>query len=351
MLLRFAARRQPRRHFARSRAAAVNAGLQPFGDEAVALAARGGHVARIEGRPPVGRPIDAVGAVAVGAGGGHQQPRLVQAVAVRGLHVGVQFLLVAPPAGLHLVVDEHRRTAVVDRQDVVLVCPVTLAAVQQRAAALLVLRPGLGVDALDQFQPLVLVADGAHLPRRFARAAEAVLLGVRFVDLRGLVVAAVAVVAVDALLPVDVFGQCLAGDVQPLGDGVLRIRIADGTGCRGCRRAGRASRSSAARPATVAAGSPAWPPGFRRVAFGRFRGVLADADRRQNQQRQDGQKRSHAYSFRGNRPRPLELTLYRTSGVPCVPCSMAGDTDVPGKHLVDRVPGNLLFVRRSASSC
>ena len=100
-----------------------------------------------------------------------------------GLAVAVPFLLVALAAGLHLVVDEHRRAAVGDRQDVVLVRPVTLAALQQRAAALLVLLAGLGVDALDQLQPLVLVADGAHLPRRLARAAKAVLLGVRLVDL------------------------------------------------------------------------------------------------------------------------------------------------------------------------
>ncbi len=124
------------------------------------------------------------------------------------------------------MVDKHRCAAVGDRQDMVLIRPMTFAAIQQRAAALLVLLARLGVDALDQFQALVLVTDGAHLPRRFACAAKTVLFGVRFVDLRGLVVAAVAIVAVDALLPMDVFGEAVAGDVQPLVLGIPQIGIA-----------------------------------------------------------------------------------------------------------------------------
>ena len=45
-LLRFSARRQPLGHFTRSAAPTVDAGLQPFGDKAVALAAGVGDVGR-----------------------------------------------------------------------------------------------------------------------------------------------------------------------------------------------------------------------------------------------------------------------------------------------------------------
>ncbi len=55
-LRRFSARRQPSGHFARPRALAVDARFQPFGDEAMALAAGRGHVGRYRGwtacRPP-----------------------------------------------------------------------------------------------------------------------------------------------------------------------------------------------------------------------------------------------------------------------------------------------------------
>ena len=98
-------------------------------------------------------------------------------------------------------------------------------ALQQRAATLLVLLAGLGMDALYQLQRLVVVTDGTHLPRCLAGAAEAVLLGMRLVDLCSLVVAAVAIVAVDAVLPVDVFGQPLRVNEQPPGGWIVRILI------------------------------------------------------------------------------------------------------------------------------
>ena len=97
-----------------------------------------------------------------------QEPRLVQAVSVRGIGVAVPLLFVTLAAGLDLMVDEDRRTAVVGRQDSMLVLAVTLAAVEHRAAALLVFLARMGVDAHHQSQPLLLVADGAHLPRAAA---------------------------------------------------------------------------------------------------------------------------------------------------------------------------------------
>ena len=121
--------------------------------------------------PFVRRVVDGVGAVAIGTGRRDQEPRLQQSLAVDAQVVGLAVLGVTLPADFHLMVQEHRRRSVLDRQHSMHFHAVALETVHERARAEFVLAARSVVDALaeiDQLLPVALAA-GLGQPRRMNR--------------------------------------------------------------------------------------------------------------------------------------------------------------------------------------
>src|SRR3972149_6541936 len=85
----------------RRKAPAVNAVLQPLLDKSMASCAGCSHGPRIECRARIGRGVNSVVAVAVGANGGHHQSRLLKTVSVDADQVRLGGLRVAPAADLY----------------------------------------------------------------------------------------------------------------------------------------------------------------------------------------------------------------------------------------------------------
>ena len=62
-------------------------------------------------------------------------------------------------AGANLVIQKHRRAMVLGREDGVALRPMALAAVQWHSSPLVVLFARLGMHALDEAEPLLVVAN------------------------------------------------------------------------------------------------------------------------------------------------------------------------------------------------
>lgn len=188
--------------------------LEPLFDESVTGSTRVGHVGRMQRGSLIRGVVHCVGVVAISAARRHQQPRVVQTMTVHADPVRLPFLWMATPAGFDLMVQKRRRPGVLDGEDAVPRFAMAGSADQGAPAALLILFARLVVRVpASQPNQLLLVAVAAGLPHLF-QFPKAVLLGVQLAGIEDRRIAAMAIVAVDAVLVMDVVGELLRRHVQ-----------------------------------------------------------------------------------------------------------------------------------------
>jgi len=181
----------------------------------VALSACVGNLGGVKRGTLVGSAVGAVGVVAIRADRSHQQPGLPQAATMHAPVVGGLFLLVTLAAQGDLVVEEHWRASVVDRQHTVRLGAVTRAALHGRATTRFVFFPRREMDAFPlDVEPRFGMANAARLFYCFKSAVTIPCrVGLGYIDSRR--VASVAVVAINAGSLVHVLGEAFLGNVQP----------------------------------------------------------------------------------------------------------------------------------------
>jgi hypothetical protein len=192
----------------------VYALLESLLDEPMTFPAGGGHVGDVECGTTVRRPVDAVGAVAVRADGRDRESGAFQGATVHVFAVRVSILFMAIAAEPDLAVQEHGRSTVPNREHAVCLRPMARATIERQCA----IRPGLlsrlAVYARSQPRLLYRVTPGTSFPHVEGGLSKAVFFGMSLVDLLGFVAAAVAIMAVHALLEVDIVGHSVAGNVE-----------------------------------------------------------------------------------------------------------------------------------------
>ena len=188
----------------------MHALLQPLFDELVAFRTCCRDVRNVQRGSPIGGVVDAVRPVTIGTDGRYRQARLIEPPAMHRLFIRLLVFRMAGAARANLVIQKHRRALVLCREDGVRIRSVAFTTVQWQSSPSVVLFARLRVHALEQGEPLVIMADAASVSE-FADWDQS---DVGHGKVRAGRIAPVAIRTNDTFLPVDVVLQDLSTDTN-----------------------------------------------------------------------------------------------------------------------------------------